>query len=82
MAEKDTSTWDVYDWIDVMDNNGLKRRCPNCGDSDVKYAVHSKAQVGCELSVKCNACGRCDQGNNSGADAERMVRDWHQSRAE
>ena len=77
MAEKDTGDWGVYDWLDVAEYNRWNRRCPKCGGDDVKYATHNKAATGRELSVHCNACGYGEAGNNSGSDAERLVRDWH-----
>jgi len=68
---------DIYDWIDTLEGDGMKRHCPRCHDSDVKYGIHSKRIVGCELSVRCNACGWIDSGDNSGADAERMARECY-----
>lgn len=78
MAEKDTKNWDVYDWLDIAEYNNWKRRCPMCGETDVKYAVHEKSIIGCELSVRCNDCKHCDRGDNRGDDAERLVREWHE----
>ena len=76
MAEKTTANWDVYDWLDVYASQ--KRRCPKCGDHDVKYGVHNPTR-GYSLSVVCNACRHSDKGQNSGADAERLVSDWHEA---
>lgn len=78
MAEKDTNNLDVYDWLDVAEHNRWRRRCPKCGGEDVKYGIHNKATAGCELSVRCNECRNEETGDNSGSDAERMVRDWHE----
>lgn len=69
---------DIYDWLHFADAHGWHRRCPKCGDEDVKYATHSKEIVFCELSVRCNACRHEDSGDNSGADVERMICEWHE----
>lgn len=80
MAEKDTSNWGVYDWLDVMAYNRIKRRCPKCGEIDVKFAIHSRGGVmSSHVSVCCNGCRHGDEGQNSGADVERIVREWHES---
>lgn len=80
MAEKDTSAWDLYDWIDVMEHNRAKRRCPKCGETDVKFAIHSRGGImSSHFSVLCNDCRHSDEGENRGADVERIVREWHES---
>ena len=71
-------TWDIYEWLNFALVNKWKRRCPVCGDGDVKYAIHSKDIVGCELSVRCNNCRKEDCGNNSGEDVKRLTIEWHE----
>jgi hypothetical protein len=79
MAEKDTAEFGVYDWLDVMEYNRAKRRCPKCGGIDVKFALHSRQGIdSSHMSVLCNECKHSDSGLNSGPDAERIVREWHE----
>ena len=76
MAERDTSNWNIYDYLDAASYNGWKRRCPKCGETDVKFAIHTKAIAGCEVSVRCNDCGHEESGDMP--DTERLVRAWHE----
>lgn len=76
MAERDLSNWNLYDWLDAAAYAGWKRRCPKCGETDVKFAIHSRDVVGCDLSARCNDCKHEQSADN--ADVENLVRDWHE----
>lgn len=77
-ADKDVGDdLDVYDWLETADIVNWRRCCPKCKSDDVKYAVHS-GPIKEKLSVMCNSCRHYDSGLNSGADAERLVTEWHE----
>lgn len=73
----ETREWDVYDWLEVAATKEWARRCPKCGEKDVKYATHI-TPAGSTLSVCCNDCKYCNTDGGRGADVERIVREWHE----
>lgn len=72
-----TSSDPFWDALDQVEAEGLVRECPNCHErpDDVKFAIHSKRIVGCDLSALCNDCGHSQQCDM--ADAAALVRRWH-----
>lgn len=61
---------DIFDAMDAHPER--KRRCPKCGDDDVKFGNHDKAYRGFTTSVHCNEC-KADETSN---DAETLFLRW------
>jgi len=77
MAKRGTKHWNLYDWLDVAEREGLERCCPKCGDDRVTYSIYEVAGAGLMVRVHCSPCQHSDSGHNNSDDAERLVRDWH-----
>ena len=45
---------DIFDAFNAHPDR--EPRCPDCGDSDVKFATHDAERYGFTLSVRCNEC--------------------------
>lgn len=62
--------WDALDAVATQN-----RICPACGETDIKFALHSRSPLGIDVSVGCNDCGRVD--TCTMAEVKEMVDRWH-----
>lgn len=72
-----STTFDIHYFLDIAEEEGRERKCPNCGSSDVKFATHIKEIAECDVSVMCQGCGFWSTANNYKHELERLVNLWH-----
>ena len=62
-----------YVLLDEQDDS--KRRCPECGSIDCKYAIHDFKHRGVDVSVMCNDCRYSESA--IAPNYESIFSNWH-----